>query len=140
VIVCTRDPRDTALSCWQTWFASIPWANSCENIARRIADHERILDHWKRSEPLKWLELRYEDLVCDVERHARRLIDFLGLEWDPACLDFHKTRRVVRTASVVQVRRPVHSRSVGRWRRYETILPSLFQALERHGVRIDQSG
>jgi hypothetical protein len=69
-----------------------------------------------------------------VEGQARRLLTFLGLGWDPACLRFHEARRVVRTASMLQVRRPVYSHSVGRWRRYEAILQPLFRALERRGI------
>jgi hypothetical protein len=78
----------------------------------------------------------YEDLVHDLEGQAHRLIDFLNLEWNPACLAFHRTRRVVRTASLTQVHQPIHPRSIGRWQRYETLYTSLFQALERHGIGV----
>jgi len=132
VILCTRDLCDVAVSCWQAGFATIPWANKVEHIARRLADHERLLNHWRRARPVSWLEVRYEELVGDVEGHSRQFINFLGLDWDPACLDFHSTRRVVRTASMVQVRQPAHTRSVGRWKHYEESLHPLFQALERH--------
>ena len=73
-----------------------------------------------------------------MEGQSRRLIDFLGLEWDPVCLQFHSTRRVVRTASQVQVRQPIHSRSVGRWKNYERLLEPLFQALARNGVDVEE--
>lgn len=131
VIVCTRDIRDVAVSCWQAGFATIPWANQFEHIARRLVDHERLLEHWRRVGPVSWLEVRYEELVGDVAGHSRQLINFLGLDWDPACLEFHSTRRVVRTASMVQVRQPAHSRSVGRWKHYEESLHPLFQAIDR---------
>jgi tetratricopeptide (TPR) repeat protein len=134
VIVSRRDLRDVAVSCWQTAFASIRWANDYEHIARRFADHERIVAYWRRTKPLEWLDVSYEDLVGDVEGQSRRLIDFLGLEWDPACLQFHSTRRVVRTASQKQVRQPIQSHSVGRWKNYESLLGPLFRALERNGV------
>ncbi len=134
VIICRRDLRDVAVSCWRTGFASIRWANHYESIARRFADHMRIFDHWRRTKPLEWLDVSYEDLVGDGEGQSRRLIDFLGLEWDPVCLRFHSTRRVVRSASQVQVRQPIHSGSVGRWKNYESSLEPLFQAMERHGI------
>jgi tetratricopeptide (TPR) repeat protein len=134
VIVSRRDLRDVAVSCWQTGFASIRWANDYEHIARRFADYERILNHWRQSKPLPWLDVSYEDLVKDMEYESRRMIEFLGLDWDPACLEFHSTRRVVRSASQLQVRQPVHSRSVGRWKNYESLLTPLFQALERNGI------
>jgi tetratricopeptide (TPR) repeat protein len=134
VIVCHRNIRDVAVSCWQTGFASIHWANDYEHLARRFADYQRILDFWRRTKPLPWLDVSYEELVRDTDVQARRLIDFLDLAWDPACLQFHATRRVVRTASQSQVRQPIHSASVGRWRNYERSLEQLFHALDNCGV------
>ncbi len=141
VIICSRDLRDVAISCWQTGFATIHWANHADCIARRFADYERLLGHWRRTRPLDWLDVSYEDVVHDVEGQARRLIDFLGLDWNPSCLAFHTTRRVVQTASMHQVRQPIQTHSVGRWRNYETLVPCLFQSLEQHGVgRIERPG
>jgi len=140
VIVCGRDLRDIAVSCRQTDFVSIGWTNNWEHLARRFADHQRILQHWKRTRPLEWLDVRYEDLVVDLEAQARRLVDYLGLDWEPACLEFHATRRVVRTASMQQVRQPIHRHSVGRFRNYESMLAPLFQALKRLGVDVDPVG
>jgi tetratricopeptide (TPR) repeat protein len=134
VIVCRRDLRDIALSCWQTPFSTNPWTNQWEHIARRFADHQRLLAHWNRAKPVAWLDVSYEELVRDVEGHARRMIAFLGLEWEPGCLEFHKTQRVVRTASQVQVREPIHTHSVGRWQRYESTLQPLIEAFKRFGV------
>ena len=88
VIVCNRDLRDVAVSCWLTGFETNPWTNNWELMARWFADHQRIMEHWRRTRPLKMLEVRYEDLVVDLEANARRMIDFLDLEWDPACLGF----------------------------------------------------
>jgi tetratricopeptide (TPR) repeat protein len=134
VIVCQRDLRDVAISCWQTPFASILWASDHEHLAARFASYQRILHYWKISKPLEWLDLSYEDLIRDLDGQSRRLIDFVGLEWDPACLQFHTNNRVVRTASKLQVRQPLHSHSVGRWKRYEHLIQPLFEAMERHGV------
>jgi tetratricopeptide (TPR) repeat protein len=141
VIVCGRDPRDVAVSCWQTGFESNAWANHPDHIAQRIADYERMMRHWRATRPLEWLDVRYEEVVADLETSARRMIDFVGLDWDPACLAFHKTRRVVRTASVAQVREPIYSQSVGKWRHYAPHLGRLFDALERQEIELggDQS-
>jgi tetratricopeptide (TPR) repeat protein len=139
VILCSRDLRDIAVSCWQTSFSSNPWTNTWEDMAQRFADHERMLAHWKRTPPLQWLDVVYEELVADLEGHARRLIDFVGLDWEPNCLEFHKTPRQVRTASQLQVREPVYGRSVGRWRNYESMLEPLIEALRRHGVVLSES-
>jgi tetratricopeptide (TPR) repeat protein len=140
VIVCGRDLRDVAVSCWKVGFATVRWANDPDHIARRLADHMRLLEHWNRTRPLAWLDVSYEDVVDDLEGQARRLIHFLGLEWDPSCLAFHTTRRVVRTASLAQVRRPIYSDSVGRWRDYESLVPALFEALRRRGIDRTASG
>lgn len=134
VIICRRDPRDIALSCWQTGFRSCAWNNHWDHIARRLAGYQRMLAHWERVRPIPVLDLDYEDLVADLEQHARRLIDFIGLDWHPSCLEFHSNPREVRTPSLAQVRRPIHSRSAGRWRNYEAYVPRLFQAFERYGV------
>ena len=135
VIVCHRDLRDVAVSCWQMGFPSNPWCNDWEHIARRFADHQRVLDQWKVAQPLPWLDVCYEDLVGGLEVQARRMTEFLGLEWDPACLEFHANPRVVRTRSRVQVRQPVHTHSVGRWRNYEPFVRPMLDAFDRHGVR-----
>ncbi len=135
VIICDRDLRDIAVSCRLTGYA-ILWSHRWEHIARRFAMYQRILGHWRRTKPLEWLDVSYERLVVDLEGHARRLIDFVGLEWDPACLQFHSTRRLVRTPSMAQVRQPISTKSVGRWRNYGTSLQPLLLALERHGVEL----
>ena len=136
-IICRRDPRAIALSCWQTVLRACPWNNDWDHIARRLADYQRLVKHWKQNPPLATFEIQYEELVADLEGHARRLIDFVGLAWDPACLQFYANPRVVRTPSLVQVRQPIHSRSVCRWRLYEASLKPMFRAFERHGVELD---
>jgi tetratricopeptide (TPR) repeat protein len=129
VVHCTRDPRDVALSCWMTDFARVRWTNDFEHIAGRIHDHIRIMEHWRSALPGSVLELKYEDLVANLEDEARRLIAWCGLEWDPACLNFHQTRRAVATASASQVRRPIYQTSVRRWKNYERFLGELFAQL-----------
>jgi hypothetical protein len=75
--------------------------------------------------------MSYEDLVQNQEAGTRQLLDFCGLEWDERCLAFFKTRRVVRTASCLQVRRPISTRAIGRWQHYRSHLGPLFTALNR---------
>jgi tetratricopeptide (TPR) repeat protein len=131
IIHCRRDLRDVALSCWMTDFLEVRWACDPDLIARRIELHQQLMEHWRQVLPTPMLEVDYEELVTDLEQGARALIAWCGLEWDPACLEFHKTRRVVRTSSVTQVRQPVHTGSIGRWRNYETALAPLFAKLNR---------
>ena len=132
VIHCRRDLRDVALSCWLTNFTEVPWANDTEHIATRIEDYLRLMDQWRHALPpgFNVLEIDYEEAVADLEGVARRLLAAMGLDWDPGCLEFHRTRRPVKTASQVQVRRPLYRGSVGRWRLYSDELADLFARLE----------
>jgi tetratricopeptide (TPR) repeat protein len=128
-IYCRRDPRDIALSCWITNFAEIRWANDLGHLAHRLQQHDRLMEHWRRVLPVAFLEVDYEAMVADQENQSRRLIAWLGLDWDPRCLSFYQTERLVRTASVTQVRQPIYNRSVARWRHYETMLAPVLTTL-----------
>ena len=89
------------------------------------------MDHWRAVlPPERFIEVDYEAVVGGLEGEARRLIAFCGLDWDPACLEFHATRRLVRTISVNQVRRPLYSSSVARWKPYERQLGPLLYELK----------
>ncbi|MYF51748.1 MAG: sulfotransferase, partial [Gammaproteobacteria bacterium] len=84
-------------------------------------------------------DIAYEDTARDLEPNARALIEFLGLPWEDACLEFHKQETAVTTASAVQVRQPVHTGSIGRWRRYEAQLAVMRRTLEEQGVPLGSS-
>jgi tetratricopeptide (TPR) repeat protein len=132
-IHCLRDLRDVAVSCWMSDFRSVRWANDSEHIASKFLQYRRLTDHWKEVFPTALLEVRYEDTVADLEGVARRLLDACKLEWDPACLDFYRTQRAVRTASLTQVRRPIYKTSVARWKNYEADLGGLFARIAEGG-------
>jgi tetratricopeptide (TPR) repeat protein len=128
-IYCRRDPRDVALSCWVTNFSAIRWANDLDHLTQRLLQHRRLMEHWRTVLPVPVLEVDYEAVVADQEGQSRRLIDWLGLDWNERCLSFFETERLVRTASVTQVREPIYQRSVARWQRYETMLAPLLAAV-----------
>ena len=128
-IHCRRDVRDVALSCWMTNFSPIRWANDFEDIAGRIRGYQRIMEHWRQVLPVPVLEVEYERLVADQEGESRKMVDWLGLKWDPACLAFYRTERLVKTASVTQVRQPMYARSVGRWKHYQEALEPFIRAM-----------
>jgi tetratricopeptide (TPR) repeat protein len=132
---CRRDLRDVAVSCWMTDFRSITWANDAGHIASRITRYHRLMSHWRTTLPVPLVEVDYEETVADLEGTARRLLSACGLQWHPACLEFHRLERPVRTASVTQVRQPIYTRSVARWRNYERELAALFAALPPDGGR-----
>jgi hypothetical protein len=127
---------DTCVSCFSQNFAEEqPFAYDLAELGRYYCAYEKIMAHWRGSMPADaMLEIRYEELIDDFETHARRLIAYVGLEWDPACLEFHRTQRPIRTASVAQVRRPIYKTSIGRWKGHEQRLKPLLEAL---GIPVD---
>lgn len=130
VVWCRRDPRDVALSIYAEHFAPHAlYATRFEEIAALIEAQERIMRHWERTLPLPIHELRYETLVQSPEAEIRRLVAFAGLEWEPECLDFHRSVKGVRTPSRWQVRQPINARSVGRWRRWAEAFPTALHTL-----------
>jgi tetratricopeptide (TPR) repeat protein len=129
VIWCRRDPRDVVFSCHTTFLGQEHIFSDLRHGAHFYRQSQRMGAAWMKYSKLKVLEVVYEDLVADLDANVRRIIDFLGLDWEPECLEFHKTERRVRTPSVWQVRQPVYTSSIGRWRRYEKHLGPMFQAL-----------
>lgn len=136
VIFCERDPRDIGLSCFFQKFSpgQLMFSYDLANCGRRYRETARLVAHWHHVLKLRFLDMRYEDLVADLEGQSRRLIAFLGLDWEAACVDFHRTERTVETASGWQVRQPLYTRSVGRWRRYERHLGPMLAALREPGA------
>ena len=130
IVHCVRDPLDTCLSCFQIHFPDgQEFAYDLTDLGRYYRLYARLMDHWRALIGDGILDLRYEDLVTDPEPAMRRLLDFAGLEWEDACLDFHRSDRLVRTASAQQVRRPIYRTAVKRWQRYEKHLGPLIEAL-----------
>lgn len=130
IIHCRRDVRDVALSCWATHFDRVRWSNDLSDLADRILDYQRIMAHYESVLPVEIFPVDYEELVADQQGMSRRMLEFVGLEWDPACLDFHQTQRLVRTASVAQVRQPMYRSSVARWKHYQGALAPLLSRLD----------
>ena len=131
IIHCQRDPRDVCVSCFASRFSDgQEYAYDLTELGMYWRAYDRLMTHWKAVLRPGWMfEISYEALVQDVEPHARRLIAYCGLDWDDACLRFFESRREVRTASFAQVRKPIYTESVGRWRRFATHLGPLLDAL-----------
>ena len=131
IIHTRRDPVDTCLSCFTHLFAGDhPYVYDLAELGRYYRAYEALMAHWRDVLPPGiMIEIDYEALVSDLETEARRLVAHCGLDWDPRCLDFHRTERPVRTASMTQVRRPLFTNAVGRWRVYERFLGPLLDAL-----------
>jgi Tfp pilus assembly protein PilF len=132
IIHMQRHPIDTCLSIYFHYFSHLhPYANELDNLAHYYAQYLRITDHWRAVLPAgALLEVPYEALVADQEQWSRRMVDFIGLPWDPACLDFQDTERVVITLSKWQVRQKISATSAGRWRNYEKHVAPLLPLAE----------
>lgn len=126
-----RDPLDTCLSCYANLFAeNIDYAYDLGELGRYYRGYQALMAHWRGVlPPGVILEVDYETLVGDLETEARRLIAHCGLDWDPACLAFHQTARVVHTLSSAQVRRPLYQNAIGRAAGYAPFLGPLREAL-----------
>jgi hypothetical protein len=132
IIHVKRSPMDTCLSCFTRLFRRKQQGHTYDlaELGRYYADYVRLMNHWRSVLPAgSFLEVQYEDIVADQALQARRLIEYCGLEWNDNCLNFHKTQRPIRTASLTQVRQPIYTSSVERWRPYEKFLEPLLNAL-----------
>ncbi|MEW6169541.1 MAG: sulfotransferase [Pseudomonadota bacterium] len=130
IVWCRRDPRDVCVSIYSENFAlEQRWATDLADLGRFYRQYMRLMRHWQAVLPGRMYECVYEDLVAEPEAQARALIDAVGLPWDDACLRFHEHERPVLTPSRWQVRQPMYSKSVGRWRRYERWLGPLIDTL-----------
>ena len=151
IIHSVRHPLDTLLSCYFQRFTSsmyMEWSNDLSMAGMYYRSYVELMDFWKQRFPTKILDVEYEAMVQDAESNARRIIDFVGFDWEDDCMDFHKSKRVVQTASLWQVRQPIYTSSVSRWRPYakhlEPLVESLgellteqdFQALREAGLEV----
>jgi len=119
IIHCRRDPMANCWSCFKNYFhSSQEFTYDLEALGRYYRLYEDLMQHWHQVLPERIYDIRYESLVNDQEGESRKLLDWCGLPWDEACLDFHRSRAQVRTASIAQVRRPIYRQSVRLWEHY----------------------
>lgn len=135
IISVRRDPRDIAISNYfidfQARHGGMGFAYDLGDIGTELADHAQLMWHWNMVFPGQILEVQYEALVDDFEGQSRRIIDYLALDWEPQVLSFNELDRPVRTASVMQVRKPIYASSKAKWRRYQKYLAPLAEAANR---------
>jgi len=131
IIHVNRNPMDNCLSCFTQFFSQGQlFSYDLSELGRYYVDYSRLMAHWRSVlPPGAFLNVQYEEMVADLETEARRIIDFCGLDWNDACVDFHKHKRPIKTASMTQVRQPIYKSSVERWRHYEKFLNPLLDAL-----------
>ena len=137
IVHLTRDAMDACFASYKQLFAdAYLHSYDLEEMARHHCRYRKLMDAWRERFPGRFLDISYEETVSDLEPNARHLIEFLGLPWEDACLRFHEQKHAVSTASAVQVREPAHTRSIGRWRRYEERLQPMRDVLEQNGIEI----
>ncbi|MCP5092311.1 MAG: tetratricopeptide repeat protein [Gammaproteobacteria bacterium] len=126
IIHCMRHPLDICLSIYQNALSDDhAYAHDFATLAGYYLEYDRLMQHWHSVLPSRILELRYDRLVADFEATVKTLLDFCGLPFDDACLRFHETKRVVKTPSAGQVRKPIYAGSLNRWRKYREPLEPL---------------
>ncbi|MDA0978476.1 MAG: sulfotransferase [Proteobacteria bacterium] len=136
VIHTVRNPLDTCLSCFfQNFTKGQDYSFDLKALAHFYNDYRRLMEHWVSIYPDRILTVRYEDVLEDQEAQTRRMLDFLGLDFEEACIDFHKTERKVSTASFLQVRQPLYKTSRQRWMNYRSELKELAEII---GVSIEE--
>jgi tetratricopeptide (TPR) repeat protein len=127
IVYCKRNPINVGISNYfQDFAGELTWSYDLEDFVHFYRQHERIMEHWHKVLPVEIFDVQYEELVEEQERISRELLDYCNLEWTDECLNFHKSKRVVATASLAQVRQPIYKSSVQRWKRYgENVRPLL---------------
>jgi tetratricopeptide (TPR) repeat protein len=136
IVHCVRHPLDTCLSIYQHPLSQAhAYAHVFEDLSIYYLAQQRLMDHWQDVLPGRIHYQRYEDTVEDLDSNVRSLLSYCGLDFHPACLEFHKTQRTIRTPSASQVRQPIYGSSVGRWKRYAEQLAPLKDKLE-HGLGV----
>jgi hypothetical protein len=131
IIHAVRDPADTCVSSFATHFSrGQEHTYDLAEVGRYYRSYQSLMSHWHTVlPPRRILDVRYEELVADLEGAARRIVSHCGLAWDDRCLHFHQTERPIRTASAAQVRKPIYTNSVGRWRKFDAFLEPLLAEL-----------
>jgi tetratricopeptide (TPR) repeat protein len=129
VIHCRRNPVATCVSCYMQNFQHLRFTTSLESLGLYYLEYERLMAHWRAVLPMRMFEVEYEALVARPEAVSRELVAHCGLAWDDRCLAFNTQKGAVHTASRTQIRQPIYTRSVERWKRYEKHLGPLLRAL-----------
>lgn len=127
---CKRHPLDTCLSIYSYNFTTgNHFAYDLKELGLYYREYLKLMDHWKKVVPVNMFEVSYEDLVQCQKKTSKQLLEYCGLSWEPACLEFYKHERPVFTASDWQVRQPIYGTSCGRWKNYDRFLSPLKELL-----------
>jgi uncharacterized protein Usg len=138
IVHVARGPLAACYAIYKMLFKDgYPYSYDLWEIAEYYISYRRLMDHWQRTMPGAIHELSYERLVADQPGETRRLLEFCGLEWEDACLDFHLNPAASTTASAHQVRQPIYQSAVNEWRNYAPQLAGLRAHLEAAGIAVE---
>jgi len=133
IIHCNRNPFDTCLSCYfQNFSRNIPWSYQLADLGQVYNEYTRMMEHWKNVLDIPIMNVNYESLTTNQEETTRDILQFLNLEWEDQCLEFHKNKRLVWTASYNQVRNAMYKKSVERWKNYEVYIEPLITTISNN--------
>jgi hypothetical protein len=134
IIHLQRDAMDTCYAIYKQLFVdAYPFSYRLDELAQYYVAYRQLMEHWSAVLPDVVHTMHYEALVADLESESRRLLNFCGLEWQAQCLRFHENREASTTASTAQIRRPIYSSSIGKWRNYEQQLQPVADILQKAG-------
>lgn len=137
IVHLIRDPMDACFSSYKQLFANAYFHSyDQQEMARHHVRYLKLMQVWRERFPGRFFDISYEETARDLEPNARALIDYLELPWQDECLNFHQQKTAVTTASTVQVREPAHTRSIGRWKKYQDQLQPMVKTLQEHKVNI----
>jgi tetratricopeptide (TPR) repeat protein len=129
IVHCQRNPLDNCLSLFFHCFTPLTCSFELTELGQYYLDYQRLMSHWQKLFPGEIFTVQYEELVTDQERVSKQLIDYLGLEWDENCIDFHNNERNVMSPSNIQVRQPIYDSAMNRWKNYEEHIQPLIDML-----------
>jgi tetratricopeptide (TPR) repeat protein len=126
IIHCRRDPIDNCISCYTQLFTNgHEWTFDLAALGRQYRRYHKLMEHWRQVLPGRFLEVRYEELVADTSAGARKILEWCDLDWNEQVLKFYETERNVKTASLSQVRQPIYTSSMGRWKKWQPYIQPL---------------
>ena len=135
ILILERHPLDVCYAVYKQMFTDIyQFSYDLDELAQYFIQHQKLMQHWQSNLPNQVKTVRYEDLVSDLESAAKQVIDFCGLDWQPACVNFHQNQQASTTASASQVRQKIYSSSVGLWKNYAQQLHPLIKRLNEAKV------
>ena len=138
IILLERHPMDTCFAMYRMMFMGIyPFSYDLDELGKYYIAYRALADHWQQVLAASIHVVRYETLVQDTEIEIRKLLKYCGLEWENSCLSFHENKSASTTASAVQVRQPMYTSSIGKWKRYEKQLQPLAENLRQNGITVE---